>query len=84
MSTAVDSQLKVLKEYYAFAQEKASEASAAALQDLVEKEQVADNIMHGLNKQFIIFASKVLPPDEQLSVLGWDTGESQGPIGART
>ena len=50
LSTATDSQLKVLKDYDAFAQEKASEASAAALQELVEKEQVADDIMRGLNK----------------------------------
>ena len=42
LSTAADSQLKVLKEYDAFAQEKASEASAAALQELVEKEQAAE------------------------------------------
>ena len=32
LSTAADSQLKVLKEYDEFAQEKTSEASAAALQ----------------------------------------------------
>ena len=38
LSTAVDSQLKVLKEYDAFAQEKASEASKTALQELVDKE----------------------------------------------
>ena len=38
LSTAVDSQLKVLKQYDAFAQEKASEASTIALQELVEKE----------------------------------------------
>ena len=35
--TAVDTQLKVLKEYDAFAQQKTSEASAAALQKLIEK-----------------------------------------------
>ena len=35
LSTAMNSQLKVLKEYDAFAQKKASKASAAALQDLV-------------------------------------------------
>ena len=64
LSTAADSQLKVLKEYNAFAQEKASEASAAALQELVEKEKAADNIMHGLNKQFTVFTNKVLPPDK--------------------
>ena len=76
LSTAVDIQLKVLKEYDAFAQEKAREVSATALQELVEKEQAADNIMRGLNKQFTIFANKVLPPDKQLSVPGRDTGES--------
>ena len=75
-STAMDSQLKVLKEYDSFSQEKASEVSTTALQELVEKEQAADNIMCGLNKQFTIFANKVLPPDKQLSVPGWDTGES--------
>ena len=50
LSTATDSQLKVLKDYDAFAQEKASEASTAALQELVEKEKAVDNIMRGLNK----------------------------------
>ena len=50
LSTAVDSQLKFLKEYDAFAQEKSREVSTTALQELVEKEQAADNIMHGLNK----------------------------------
>ena len=50
LSTAVDSQLKFLKEHDVVAQEKASDASAAALQELVEKEQEADGIMHGLNK----------------------------------
>ena len=50
LSTGVDSQLKVIKEYDAFAQEKDNEALAAALQELVEKEQAANDIMHGLNK----------------------------------
>ena len=50
LSTAVDTQLKVLKEYDAFAQKKASEASVAVLQALVKKKQAADNIMRGLNK----------------------------------
>ena len=76
MSTAADNQLKVLKEYDAFAQEKASEASAAALQELVEKEQAAENIMLSLNKQFTIFANKILPLDKQQSVPGRDIGES--------
>ena len=75
LSTAADSQLKVLKEYDAFAQEKSSEASTVALQELVEKEQAANDIMHGLNKQFTIFANKILPPEKQESVLGRATGE---------
>ena len=45
----MDSQFKILKEYDAFAQEKASEASSAVLQELVEKEKAADDIMHSLN-----------------------------------
>ena len=76
LSTVVDSQLKVLKEYDAFAQEKASEASAGALQELVKKEQAADDIMRGLNKQFTIFTNKILPPDKQQSVPGQDNSES--------
>ena len=76
LSTTADSQLKVLKEYDAFAQEKASEASATALQELVEKEEVVDDIMHSLNKQFTIFTNKILPPEKQQSVPGWDTVES--------
>ena len=36
LSTATDNQLKVLKEYDAFAQEKANEASVATLQEIVE------------------------------------------------
>ena len=75
LSTAVDNQLKVLKEYDAVAQEKASEASATAFQELVEKEQAANNIMRGLNKQFTTFANKILPPDKQQSVPRRDTGE---------
>ena len=50
LSTATDSQLKVLKEYDAFAQEKANEASATTLQEIVEKEQEAEDIMRNLNK----------------------------------
>ena len=64
LSTAADNQLKVLKEYDAFAQEKANEASAATLQEIVEKEQAAEDIMHSLNKQFTIFANKILPPEK--------------------
>ena len=50
LSTAVDSQFKILKEYDAFAQENASKVSSAVLQELVEKEHAIDSIMRGLNK----------------------------------
>ena len=50
LSTVADNQLKVLKEYDVFAQEKANEASAATLQEIVEKEQAAEDIMRSLNK----------------------------------
>ena len=64
LSIVVDTQLKVLKEYDAFAQEKASEASTTTLQEMVEKEQAAKDIIHKINKQFTIFANKILPPDK--------------------
>ena len=76
LSTAADNQLKVLKEYDAFAQEKANEASAATLQEIVEKEQAAEDIMRSLKKWFIIFTNKILPPEKQQSVPGRDTVES--------
>ena len=63
LSTAADIQLKVL-EYDAFAQEKANEESAATLQEIVEKEKVAKDIMHSLNKQFTIFTNKIIPPEK--------------------
>ena len=72
----MDAQLKILKEYDAFAQQKATEASAKVLQELMEKEQAADSIMRGLNKQYTLLADKVRLPEEQQSVPGRDTGES--------
>ena len=76
LNTAADNQLKVLKEYDAFAQENANEASAATLQEIVEKENAANDIMLSLNKQFTIFTNKILPPEKQQSFPGRDTGES--------
>ena len=76
LSTTTDNQLKFLKEYDAFAQEKANEASAATLQEIVDKEKETEDIMRSLNKQFTIFANKILAPKKQQSVPGWDTGES--------
>ena len=43
---------------------------------IIKKEQAAEDIMCGLNKQFIIFANKILPPEEQQSVPGRATSES--------
>ena len=62
LSTAVDSQFKILKEYDAFTQEKADEASSAVLQELVEKEKATNDIMHSLNTQFTVLAKKLRPP----------------------
>ena len=76
LSTVVDNQLKVLKEYDAFAQEKANEASTTTLQEIVEKEKASDDIMCSLNKQFTIFTNNILAPEKQKSVPGRDTGES--------
>ena len=64
LSTAADTQLKVLKEYDAFAQQRATETLAEVLQELVEKEQAADSIIHGINKQYAILADKVRLPEE--------------------
>ena len=62
LSIAVDSQFKILKEYDAFAQENASEVSSAVLQELVEKEKVANDIMHSLNTQFTVLTKKLRLP----------------------
>ena len=64
LSTAANNQLKVLKEYDAFAQEKANEAYATIVQEIVEKEQAAEDIMRSLNKEFTIFTNKILPPEK--------------------
>ena len=76
LSTAVDTQLKVLKEYDAFAQQRATETTAEVLQELVEKEQATDRIICDLNKQYATLADKVRLPEELQSLPGWATGES--------
>ena len=58
----MDNQLKILKAYDAVTQEKASEVSSTALQELVDKEKAIDDIMHSLNTQFAAFAKKLSPP----------------------
>ena len=65
MRTAAENQLKVLKDYDALAQEKANEASATTLQEIVEKEQATEYIMDNLNKQFTTFANTILPPEKK-------------------
>ena len=42
----------------------------------IKKKQAADDSMYGLSKQCTIFANNILPPEEQQSVPGRDTGES--------
>ena len=64
LSTTVDSQFKILQEYGVFAQEKASDVSSTVLQELVEKEKAADDIMHSLNTQFVAFAKKLRPVED--------------------
>ena len=76
LSTAGNNQFKVLKEYDALEQEKANEASAATLKEIVEKEQAAEDIMCSLNKQFTIVANNILPLEKKHTVPGWDTGDS--------
>ena len=44
--------------------------------EISEKDQSADDIILNLNKQFSIFANKILRPDKQQSVPGRDIGES--------
>ena len=76
LSTAVDTQLKVLKDYDAFAQQRDTETTAEVLQELVEKEQAADRIIRDLNKQYATLADKVRLQEELQSVPGRATGES--------
>ena len=65
-----------MKAYDTFAQEKANEVSSSALQELVEKEKAADDIIHNLNSRFHILAQNILPPEESQSASGRATSES--------
>ena len=76
LSNAMESQLKVLKTYDTFAQEKANEVSSSVLQELVEKEKAANEIIHNLNSCFHILAKKIPPPEESQSAPGRATSES--------
>ena len=76
LSNAAESQLKILNTYDTFAQEKANEVSSSVLQELVEKEKAANDIIHNLNNHFHILANNILPPEELQSAPGRATSES--------
>ena len=76
LSNATESQLKILKNYDTFAQEKVNEVSSSVLQELVEKEKAADDIIYNLNSRFHILTKKILPPEESQSAPGRATSES--------
>ena len=76
LSNAAESQLKILKTYDTFAQEKDNEVSSSVLQELVEKEKSADDIIHNLNSHFHILTKNILPPEESQSASGRATSES--------
>ena len=59
-----------------FAQEKADTDSSSVLQELVEKEKAADEILHNLTSRFQTLAQKILPPEKMKSVPGRATSES--------
>jgi len=52
LSNTAESQLKLLKTYDTFAQERAETESSSVLQELVEKEKAADDILHNLTSRF--------------------------------
>ena len=65
-----------MKTYDTFAQERADTDSSSVLQELVEKEKAADDILHNLTNHFQILAQKILPPEPSQSVPGSTTSES--------
>ena len=76
LSNTAESQLKLLKTYDTFAQERADTDSSSVLQELVEKEKAADDILYNLTSRFQVLAQKILPPESSQSVPGWATSES--------
>ena len=76
LTNAAESQLKILKTYDNFAQEKADTDSSSVLQEMVEKEKAADEILHNLTSRFQTLAQKIRPPESSLSVPGRATSES--------
>ena len=76
LSNTAESQLKLLKTYNTFAQERSNTDSSSVLQELVEKEKAVDDILHNLNNHFQTLAQKILPPEMSQSVPGRATNES--------
>ena len=76
LSNTAENQLKVLKSYDSFAQEWVNTDSSSVLQELVEKEKAADDILQNLNSRFNTLAQKILPPETSQGVPGWATSES--------
>ena len=76
LSNAAESQLKLLKTYDTFAQEQADTESSSVLQELVEKEKAADDILHNLTCRFQTLALNILLPEPSQSVPGRATSES--------
>ena len=72
----MESQLKLLKTYDTFAQERADTDSSSVLQELVEKEKVVDDVLHNLTNRFQALAQKILPPEPSQSVPRRATSES--------
>ena len=52
LSNTAESQLKLLKTYDTFAQERGNKESSLLLQELVEKEKAAGDILHNLTSRF--------------------------------
>ena len=68
LSNTAESQLKLLKTYDIFAQERADTDSSSVLQELVEKEKSADDVLHNLTSRFQALTQKILPPKSSQSV----------------
>ena len=76
LSNTAESQLKLLKTYDTFAQEWVNIESSSVLQELVEKEKAADDILHSLTSRFQTLAQKILPLEPSQSVPRRATSES--------
>ena len=76
LSNTAESQLKLLKTYDTFAQERDDTESSSVLQELVEKEKAVDDILHNLTSRFQTLAQKILPPEPSQRVPGRATSES--------